>query len=439
MSVWWSNNFEIEPGPKFRSEGGITFREEMEQRRKAILKARPELEGELETALPTAPQTGPTQPVAPSAGVPPKTPESRLTEAVRLSEPTPLGQPLDTDKPLGTARLDEEGRPLVSPRPGRRDEAFIPLEKGSKDSFRVKVLQSNLKKMGYDVSVDGIFGGGTQDVLRQFQEDANLPVDGVYRRSGAEFMASAPEAFAQTKLYERQDPRGEANEHTRGYEGGGSSNVDALIGSVFVGEGGYSTDRADTGNYYKGSFVGTNHGISAPVLATYLGRKPTVEDMKNLTKADAAAIYKKNYVTNFGIDLLPVDLQEIVFHSVVNGGTHGLKVVQGLIGVPQTGRLDPATKEGMRKATFTKTQFKDALLTKYKGFRTWGKHGTGWTNRFTHLAKGTYLTEEPKGGGPRFIAGTDQNPEEKAKEPEKTTAVPTSPRPRPRKEFFVSK
>jgi len=427
---------------KLLTNKGMTFQEEQKRNLEILRKARPDLEEQapgLFDLVPQAPQTGVQQP---------PTPYARQGGQSSFAQPRPdsvspqAGQPGPLVAPSRPAAGPEQahlpaqgvapgvGTAPIAPMPGTApvrgttpsqpqaqempqapgevvNTAFENLARGAKGG-RVTTLQENLIDLGYDVGgVDGIFGGGVQRGLKKFQKDFGLPEIGIYDRAAAEAMAGAPEVIGQ-----QQDPRGEANEYTRGYGGGKSSNVDALIDSVFVGEGGYSTDRGDTGNYYKGSFVGTNHGISAPVLATYLGRKPTVEDMKKLTKADAAAIYKKNYVTNFGIDLLPADLQEIVFHSVVNSGTHGLKVVQGLIGVPQTGRVDPATKEGMRKATFTKTQFKDALLTKYSGFGTWDKHGTGWTNRFTHLAEGTYLTEEPKGGGPRFIAGTDQWPVE---------------------------
>jgi len=49
-----------------------------------------------------------------------------------------------------------------------------------------------------------------------------------------------------------------------------------LLPSVFKHEGGYSTDVNDVGNYLNedtsSAFIGTNHGISAPVLAKFLGK-----------------------------------------------------------------------------------------------------------------------------------------------------------------------
>ena len=162
---------------------------------------------------------------------------------------------------------------------------------------------------------------------------------------------------------------------------------DKLIKSVFKAEGGYSDDPKDTGNYYNDKFIGTNHGISAPILAEYLKREPTVEDMKALTTEQANEIYKVNYYDKYGIGELPNDVQEIAFHGVVNSGSHAIKVIQTLLGLEADGKLGPKTIEAMKTAKFTKKEFKDALLEKYKTFSTWDTHGKGWTKRFENLAK----------------------------------------------------
>ena len=53
------------------------------------------------------------------------------------------------------------------------------LRNGARGSA-VEELQQNLSDLGYDVSVDGIFGAGTEQALRNFQESAGLSVDGIY-------------------------------------------------------------------------------------------------------------------------------------------------------------------------------------------------------------------------------------------------------------------
>lgn len=66
-------------------------------------------------------------------------------------------------------------------------------------------------------------------------------------------------------------------------------------------EGGYQARPDDPGNYCtvwingrptRGALIGTNHGIAAPTLQTFLGRCPSVAEMKALTQADAVRIYK---------------------------------------------------------------------------------------------------------------------------------------------------
>ncbi|MCK6508463.1 peptidoglycan-binding protein [Myxococcota bacterium] len=43
----------------------------------------------------------------------------------------------------------------------------------------VSVLQEALVRAGYDIDVDGIFGGGTEAAVFDFQENAGLVVDGI--------------------------------------------------------------------------------------------------------------------------------------------------------------------------------------------------------------------------------------------------------------------
>ena len=169
---------------------------------------------------------------------------------------------------------------------------------------------------------------------------------------------------------------------------------DELIDSVFDAEGGYSTDVNDTGNYYRGQFVGTNHGISAPVLAEHLGRTPTVEDMRGLSQATAREIAATQYYDTYNISDLPDDTQEIVFHAVYMGGSRGVRAVQNLTGATPDGVMGPNTRTAMQESTFTPQEYRDEYLRELEfgttGYsnpaNTWDTHGRGWTNRYNTLA-----------------------------------------------------
>ena len=62
----------------------------------------------------------------------------------------------------------------VPPYPGQS------VRKGSKAKDRVKLIQRELKMLGYNVGpVDGIFGPKTDAAVKAFQTDQALTVDGI--------------------------------------------------------------------------------------------------------------------------------------------------------------------------------------------------------------------------------------------------------------------
>lgn len=86
-------------------------------------------------------------------------------------------------------------------------------------------------------------------------------------------------------------------------------------------EGGYQDDPRDTGNYYQGKLIGTNWGISAPTLASYLGRTPTKSEMINLSRSTAEQILKVNYWFKNHFDRLKnQSLATLIYDGTVNHG-----------------------------------------------------------------------------------------------------------------------
>ena len=53
------------------------------------------------------------------------------------------------------------------------------LKKGD-TSFQVEYLQKDLKYLGFDLAIDGRFGGETENCVRRFQHEENLKIDGIY-------------------------------------------------------------------------------------------------------------------------------------------------------------------------------------------------------------------------------------------------------------------
>ena len=99
----------------------------------------------------------------------------------------------------------------------------------------------------------------------------------------------------------------------------------ALVG---LSEGGYQNDPRDSGNYYQGNLIGTNWGISAPTLATFLGRIPTVQDMKTLTKQTAESILKSRYWTKHNLGSIKnQSVANLLYDGIVNHGSNGMRML----------------------------------------------------------------------------------------------------------------
>jgi len=163
-------------------------------------------------------------------------------------------------------------------------------------------------------------------------------------------------------------------------------------------EAGYSDDRGDTGNYIDvpggKRFLGTNHGISAPILHKYfkehgIKRLPTKEDMINLSYKTAVEIYKKDYWDKQNLsELCDQNVANIVYDGCVNQGPDGMNEVL----------TNALSEQGVKVKgwCFTRKNIKQInscnqkeLFKSIKKFRemryreadTWERHGEGWLNR----------------------------------------------------------
>jgi lysozyme family protein len=164
-------------------------------------------------------------------------------------------------------------------------------------------------------------------------------------------------------------------------------------------EGGYSSDRKDRGNYvdtkWGKRFIGTNHGISAPILMEYLGKIPTVDDMKNLTYEEALQIYKKQYWGPQNLSLFNnQSIANLIYDGCVNQGIGAMKDVVRAAYIEngmQLGSLENPFQEKWIKMANTLdhqllfNSIKSGREKKYKESKTFKTHGTGWLNRLNSL------------------------------------------------------
>lgn len=146
------------------------------------------------------------------------------------------------------------------------------------------------------------------------------------------------------------------------------SNFPRCLAQILKHEGGFTKNPKDPGNWTggkvgKGKLVGTKKGIAASA-------NPGL-DIPNLTDAQIAAIYRKNYFTPAGCEELPIGLDLAVFDPAVNAGVSRAKKWLAVAG---TG----TTKARIQKISKARLSFYRSLST----FKTFGK---GWTRRVAEV------------------------------------------------------
>jgi lysozyme family protein len=166
------------------------------------------------------------------------------------------------------------------------------------------------------------------------------------------------------------------------------NNFDLALSELLKHEGGYVNNPKDPGGM-------TNLGVTRAVWESYVGRESSEKEMRTLTPAQVAPLYKRKYWDAINGDSLPSGLDLCVFDCAVNSGVgRAAKMLQGILGLAQDGSIGPKTLEACNKFSskdlvdkFCKARqdFLESLPT----FKTFGK---GWTARVAEVeSKSTNL------------------------------------------------
>jgi lysozyme family protein len=116
-----------------------------------------------------------------------------------------------------------------------------------------------------------------------------------------------------------------------------SQSVEQMVQQILAREGGFVNDPDDSGG-------ATNFGVTRAALSKWLGRAATVDEVKNLTRKTAEAIFLQDYFLAPRINLLPERTQPFVFDFSVNSGpSRAIKAVQS---VCQDAGFDPKGVDG---------------------------------------------------------------------------------------------
>lgn len=174
---------------------------------------------------------------------------------------------------------------------------------------------------------------------------------------------------------------------------------------VKTAEGGYSEDKGDVGNYIEvpggKRFIGTNHGISAPILAKYykqqgVERLITKQDMMRLKYKTALKIFKNEYWDKQELGTLQdQNVANIIYDGCVNQGVDGMRSVlrnaleENGIEIQDTDNI--FSKEVLSKANGVNQEVLFNSIKKYREERyrdsqTFKRHGEGWLNRLDDIS-----------------------------------------------------
>ncbi|MBB3018573.1 lysozyme family protein [Microvirga lupini] len=162
------------------------------------------------------------------------------------------------------------------------------------------------------------------------------------------------------------------------------SRFEKVIDIVLQHEGGFVHHPRDPGG-------ATKFGITRETLSRVRGRPVSVEDVRELTRAEAEAIYRWLYWDVVHADELPPGLDLAVFDLAVNSGpARAVRMLQTILGVSADGIVGPQTLKAAWQADPTETirRLTRARLGFLGRLATWPVFGRGWRRRVLAVEQG---------------------------------------------------
>lgn len=148
---------------------------------------------------------------------------------------------------------------------------------------------------------------------------------------------------------------------------------------VLTHEGGFVNLATDPGG-------ATNKGITLATMRRYITKGATVDDLRRITDAQVATVYRKQYWNAVKADDLPDGVDYAVFDYGVNSGpARAIKALQTVLGVAVDGKIGPKTIEAAKAKArvLTINALCNQRLAFLRGLKTWPTFGKGWANRVT--------------------------------------------------------
>jgi len=161
------------------------------------------------------------------------------------------------------------------------------------------------------------------------------------------------------------------------------SNFQPSLDLVLKSEGLWSDHPNDPGG-------ATMCGITIGVYSQWMCRPVTKDELRRITSAEIAEIYRHNYWDVCRCDDLPTPIDYLVFDFGVNAGVgRSAKTLQSCVGVAADGSIGPITLGvvGSFKPERLITLFSEAKRRFYRSLTTFNVFGAGWLNRVAEVEK----------------------------------------------------
>lgn len=162
------------------------------------------------------------------------------------------------------------------------------------------------------------------------------------------------------------------------------SNFDRCLAETLAHEGGWADDPRDAGG-------ATMKGITFATYRAWKKRPITKAELRNISDAEVAAIYRQNYWDAVRGDDLPSGLDLVAFDAAVNSGvSRGAKWLQSALGVTADGMIGPQTIAAAQqahpeavidRAISARLAFLRVAKNTKTGALLWPTYGKGWTRR----------------------------------------------------------
>lgn len=154
-------------------------------------------------------------------------------------------------------------------------------------------------------------------------------------------------------------------------------NRNLWIDTVFAREAGYVNDPDDPGGP-------TNMGCTIATLGSWRGTEVTAQDVKDLTRDEARAIFLARYWQAVRGDQLPSGIDIYVGDmAILQGPGSAARILQQVVHTESDGFIGPKTIEACRKLAPVQVllDLHDARMDYLEGRPGWEKYGKGWSNR----------------------------------------------------------